>query len=193
MLPSALPRRHSLFDRYQYAVLMAVMLIASCANKDPKPLANNTLVFETSGQIINRGSPLKITVVQLSSKSRFMAEEYFTLQSDVDKALDDQLLGKDELFISPDEDKKIMILDPAADARYLGIFAEYKQMEDKAWRLLLPVPPAKASSVWSALWSSADPDMFWTIQVTPSGFQRPSSQDGHGEQSSRAEQQGRRS
>jgi len=192
MSPSFFPHRRSCVNRFHYAILVAFMLISGCADKEAKPLGNTTLVFDTFGQIINKGSPLKITVVQLSNKTRFMAEEYFNLQDDVDKALDDQLLGKDEIFITPNEDNKIMIVDPAPGARYVGIFAEYKQIEDKAWRLLFPVPPAKASSVWTSLWSSPDPGMSWVIPVSPTGFQRPSSLVVQGENSTATERQGRR-
>ncbi len=191
MPPSLLPHRRARFNRYHYAILATVVLISGCAAKHHKPLENNILAFETFGQIINKGSPLKITVVQLSSKTRFMAEEYFNLQNDVDKALDDQLLVKDEVFITPNEDKKIIILDPAPGVRYVGLFAEYKQIEDKAWRLLFPMPPAKTSSVWTSLWASPDPGMSWVIPVTPAGFQRPSTLSAQGAHSTGAERQER--
>lgn len=177
MTYSALRQAGSRLTFYYLAVLTGILCIAGCAAGGDPPPPNTILTF-IAAEPVNHGSPLKITVVQLSHKTRFLAADYYDLQQDVDRALAEHLLGKDELFLLPAEDKKILTLDPVAGARYVAMFAEYKHPVGSGWRRLLVLPVTEEPSMWTKLWPGRPADPGWTISVTPAGLQPAATVDG---------------
>ncbi|WP_413736653.1 type VI secretion system lipoprotein TssJ [Sodalis sp. RH21] len=174
MRQTTLPRRY--FSRirtsYYLLILAAVILIAGCAADDNKPV-NNTLLTFTSSGLVNNGAPLKITILQLTHQCRFLAGDYYDLQGDANKVLAEHLLGKNELFLMPDDAEKLataIAIELAPGVRYLGIFAEYKGMAHKTWRLAVALPALAKPLFLTRLWTGPRPDEALTIEVSPAGL-----------------------
>lgn len=166
-------RRYSFRFRHVFPVLLAVMLATTgCAPAEKNPGGDSDkdcLVFSVRGRV-NNGSPLKITVLQLSGASRFLSAGYDDLQHDPRQTLPGHVRAGEEIFLLPGDETRCLPLARAEAVRYLGIFAEYKDIAHKGWRLLLPLPPPPASSVWTALWPPSRPDPL-RVAVTPYGLQ----------------------
>ncbi|NDL64386.1 type VI secretion system lipoprotein TssJ [Acerihabitans arboris] len=169
-MPSRFPRR-----RYPFfaGVLALMMFITGCAGGE-KPQGGygrtSSLEFIAHGPL-NQGAPLKITVWQLSHKARFLSAGYQELQHDAHTALAGNGLGGEEIFLLPGEASRTLPLVMSPDARYLGLFAEYKNITVQRWRLVLPLPPSPEPPLWTRLWPSSPPGPDRVIIVTADGLQ----------------------
>ncbi|WP_410013157.1 type VI secretion system lipoprotein TssJ [Sodalis sp. C49] len=162
----------SLFFRLRFPGLLALTaFISACAPAEITPQdsgGGDRLALNARGRV-NNGSPLKITVLQLTDPSRFLSAGYEDLQRDAHKTLRGQVRAGEEIFLLPDDKCRVLPLPTADDVHYLGIFAEYQDLAHKRWRLLLPLPPRPAASVWTML--RPPPPVLRRITVTPDGLQ----------------------
>ncbi|SUI56655.1 Uncharacterized protein conserved in bacteria [Serratia marcescens] len=56
--------------------------------------------------------------------------------------LGNSLLDSDQFFLTPGQTGKTLGGQSALDARYIGVIAEYQNLDGKTWRISLPLPGA---------------------------------------------------
>ncbi len=173
MRQTTLLRRYfSRIRAYYFLILSAVILIAGCAADENKPVNNTLLTFASSG-LVNNGAPLKITILQLTHQCRFLTGDYHDLQGNANKVVAEHLLGKNELFLMPDDADKLettIAIELAPGIRYLGVFAEYKGMANKTWRLAVALPAVAKPPFLARLWTGSRPGEVLIIEVSPAGL-----------------------
>lgn len=134
-------------------------LLASCSSSEDKSSIDYELNFK-SAKVANtdirarRATPLKIRVFFLRSNIRFFEADFFGLQNEKEDApaiLGEELLKIEQFFLLSEENKTISGTTPQG-TRYIGIIAEYLQLDNKIWRVALPIAD---ESSWSfrTLWS----------------------------------------
>ncbi len=131
-------------------------LIVGCSSSDN----NESFIYKIkfhSAKVANtdiksrRATPLKVHFFFLTSNIKFLEADFFGLQNNTTLLLGNELLKSEQFFLLPEENKTISNIAPKG-TRYIGIIAEYLQLNDKVWRLALPI--AEDSS-WNlrTLWS----------------------------------------
>ncbi|NUU67702.1 type VI secretion system lipoprotein TssJ [Enterobacteriaceae bacterium BIT-l23] len=131
--------------------LAAFALISGCSSSTHSDAPSYRLTFRAHPQI-NNAAPLKVRVLLLKSDAGFMSADFWSLQNGDSKALAGSLLNSDEFFLMPGQLNKVLTGRSSPEARYIGIVAEYQQLDGKKWRISLPLPSPDDSSFWS--WSS---------------------------------------
>ncbi|WP_380180320.1 type VI secretion system lipoprotein TssJ [Kalamiella sp. sgz302252] len=125
--------------------LLLILLLPGCTSSSaPEPL-RYSLNFNAYTQV-NDSAPLKLRVLLLKSDADFMAADFYSLQSHSQQVLGNALLSSEQFFLLPEQLNKRITGQRQADARFIGVMAEYKALNGKKWRLSLPLPaPAKKS------------------------------------------------
>lgn len=154
-------------------ILAATFGLNGCAGDKPSSPENErrgALELIAHGTV-NQGAPLKITLMQLTRQDLFLSAGYQDLQHDALNTLPDSLLTRESVYMLPGDGMRFLSLRLAPGARYLGLFAEYKDTGRQRWRIALPLSPPPAPSLLSAVWSSPPPELALAVKVTPDGLE----------------------
>ncbi|MDC9590230.1 type VI secretion system lipoprotein TssJ [Xenorhabdus sp. XENO-10] len=141
-----------------------LITLTGCSSSEQKKLPPYNLIFYATNNV-NDSSPLKIRVFLLKSNSRFISADLFSLQDNAQKELGNSLINSDAFFLLPSQHKYFLLEKNTPEASYIGILAEYKQLNGKKWRISLPVPSPKKSAFYK-FWVSPPDTLDIYIQVT---------------------------
>lgn len=163
-------------------LLFIAVLIAGCAEHRPQPDRRYELTLTASGEV-NHGAPLKIRLFCLSDKTAFMAAGYPELQDIANKVLAETLVDSRDIFLLPNGHGRQISLEMTPAVKYLGLFAEYKDMTHQRWRMVWPVADVAAPGGWRKfLPGSKEGATKQIIIVSPEGLRRRTSEaDGNHE------------
>ncbi|WP_168404704.1 type VI secretion system lipoprotein TssJ [Erwinia amylovora] len=123
----------------QAFLLAAFTLLAGCVSTSRSVPAQYSLVFQAHPQI-NNSAPLKVRVLLLKSDADLMAADFYSLQTNPQGVLGQNLLNSEQFFLMPGQTDKKLAGQSSPEARYIGIMAEYQMLDGKKWRISLPVP-----------------------------------------------------
>ncbi|MBU2870470.1 type VI secretion system lipoprotein TssJ [Colwellia sp. E2M01] len=126
------------------AVSINVLLMTSCSTINaiipPSTDVNFNASEDINPDMNGRASPVVIKVLELSSRTIFDTQDFFTLYESPEDILGPDLLRKDELELQPDELKKYkMELDK--NTRYVGFVVAYRDIDSSRWRSVIEVSP----------------------------------------------------
>ncbi|WP_170975446.1 type VI secretion system lipoprotein TssJ [Martelella alba] len=164
--------------------LIAALMLTGCA-ADPPP--SHVLELTIPGPA-NQGAPLKMRIFFLSDQTAFLSADYPALQDGGNTFLAGALLDTRDFFLLPDErTRRLSLVIPPA-AKFLGLFAEYKNMTHRRWRVIWPAEIARPSFWHRLLPAGASRPAGKRIAVTPDGLKcETSSHDGCGVSAEQAE------
>lgn len=91
-------------------------------------------------------SPVILRIYQLRETSSFDAADFFALFNNDKAALGGDLLHKNELIVKPGDNKQLDI-QAADDARSLGVFAAFRQLDNAQWRNSLKLAQHQTQSI----------------------------------------------
>lgn len=93
-----------------------------------------------------RASPVVAKVFELSSRTIFDTQDFFTLYEDAEGVLGPDLIKRDELELQPHEIKEYkMMLNK--NTRYVGIVVAYRNIDGARWRSVVEVDPTDYDTV----------------------------------------------
>ncbi len=133
------------------AGLLALLSVAGCSGPPPPPpptVAKLTIEASPGANATadGRGAPTIVRVYQLAATSAFDKAEFFRLLNADAATLGPDLVKKDEYLLAPGTSKiETMTLPDRVQA--IGVFAAYRQFQDRAWRVTVPLPPNKTTPV----------------------------------------------
>ncbi|WP_169293087.1 type VI secretion system lipoprotein TssJ [Advenella sp. EE-W14] len=132
-------------------VLAMVMALAGCAASENK-MAVPYAVELRGAHVINpnpegRSAPVKITVYELKSSTAFETSDFFSLQQNPQQALGDQMLEISSVMLQPGQ-KEVMTAMGNIHAKFLGVVAAFRDLNNSQWRLLVPLPAAKTTNLY---------------------------------------------
>ncbi|WP_394148723.1 type VI secretion system lipoprotein TssJ [Erwinia sp. OPT-41] len=131
---------------FQALFLMAFSVLTGCTSHSVP--SHYSLAFRHPSQI-NHGAPLKVRVLLLRSDADFLSADFYSLQNKTGALLGGALLNSEQLFLMPGKSADTLSGPLPAEARYIGVLAEYQSLDGKKWRLALPLPSgADASTIW---------------------------------------------
>lgn len=103
---------------------------------------NITVVATREANINAEGQPvpLKINVFNLRSDTGFMNADYFALHNKPTEVLGNNLLGTEQLFLLPGGEAVKISGEKNSERYYVGITGEFQNLNNKTWRIIIPIP-----------------------------------------------------
>jgi type VI secretion system protein VasD len=125
--------------------VVAVIAVPGCAKfRKPAPppqppAAHMTLAAsaDANPDPSGRPSPVVVRVYQLRGDAAFVGADFFGLFDDEQKALGPELISRAEYVLTPSE-RRTVDVPVAADARYVGVIAAFRDIRNADWRALVP-------------------------------------------------------
>ncbi|MDR0218551.1 MAG: type VI secretion system lipoprotein TssJ, partial [Enterobacteriaceae bacterium] len=117
----------------------------------------------------NNSAPLKIHIIFLTTKEKFMSANFFNLQNNIKNILGDKLIYEEQFFITPDKYHYNLSEKNQPKANYIGVIAEYMQLDDKYWRISFPIPTPEHIPFYK-FWRSKPDALQVCIKVTGNGL-----------------------
>ena len=131
------------------AVLMTGML-AGCPSSPKVPLpfipvplsifiqANDKINPDSKG----RPSPAKVVIYELKSPAAFESADFFSISQKDQATLGAEMLSREEFFLRPG-DSKTLTRKGNAESGFIGVFVEFRDIDQTVWRAVTAVPPAQ--------------------------------------------------
>ena len=125
-------------------LLSSILLVSSCATVNnivpPSTDLRINVAKNVNPDITGRPSPVVMKVFELSSRTIFDTQDFFTLYDEPESILGPDLLKKDELELQPDSKQKhSMKLNK--NTRYIGLIVAYRDIDKARWRSVIEVDP----------------------------------------------------
>ncbi|WP_244589862.1 type VI secretion system lipoprotein TssJ [Xenorhabdus budapestensis] len=149
-------------------LLISLLLIMTGCSSQPEKLPPYKLIFNIASNV-NDSAPLKVHVFLLKSNEEFMSTDFFSLQDKVKDTLGDKLVNEDRFFILPFERAHYLLEKNQPEISYIGIIAEYKQLDGKKWRTSFPVPVPEKPPFYE-FWRFAPDELQVCVKVTGKGL-----------------------
>ncbi|CAI0782695.1 type VI secretion system lipoprotein TssJ [Serratia quinivorans] len=141
-------------------LLLGALVLNGCMSSAKSVPSRYSLVFDADSQVNTaagqRPAPIKIRVLLLRSDAEFMDADFFSLQSDAKSVLGNSLLDSDQFFLTPGQRGKKLGGQSTLETRYIGIIAEYQNLDGKAWRISLPLPKPTETNFYKVWQFSPD-------------------------------------
>ncbi|WP_340616139.1 type VI secretion system lipoprotein TssJ [Xenorhabdus entomophaga] len=148
---------------------LILMTLTGCSSSpEQKKLPAYKLIFDIPINA-NSSAPLKIHAILLKSNVELMSADFFSLQEKAEAVLGNKLVNADQFFLLPAQKKRFWFEKNMPEASYIGIFAEYKQLNGKRWRISFPVPEPEKPAFYQ-FWASSPDELDIYIQVTDNGL-----------------------
>lgn len=133
------------------AILTSVLMLSACSSSNIFSSAANALVSPSTDLIFHvaddvnpdlneRASPVVVTIYQLSSRTIFDNQDFFSLYENAQAILGPDLLTKQELELQP-EQEMTQTLKLNKNANYVGIVVAYRDVDNSRWRGVVEVSP----------------------------------------------------
>jgi type VI secretion system protein VasD len=135
------------FDRAFAGCLAGCLatVLLGCGSNPPEPELPATLAVTLSAaadinpDLNDRPSPVAVAVYQLKSVENFNKADYFSLYDPARAAPAGDLLGREQLTVQPGQTQTLTV-PLAVGARFLGVTAAYRDLEQAAWRTFVELP-----------------------------------------------------
>ena len=133
-----------------FLALALIAFVASCSSgpRAPLPVIPVPLsIFIQANDKINpdpkgRPSPVKIVVYELKSPTAFESADFFSISQKDQATLGGDLLAKEEFFLQPGT-SKTLTRKGNAETNAIGVFVEFRDIDQTVWRAITLVPPAQ--------------------------------------------------
>ncbi|PHM45503.1 outer membrane lipoprotein [Xenorhabdus mauleonii] len=98
-----------------------------------------------------------------------MSADFFSLQGKDKAALGDKLVNETQFFLRPSQPTYCVMEKNQSEANYIGVIAEYSQLNGKKWRIAFPVPIPEKPSFYE-FWRSSPDELNLCVKVTHNGL-----------------------
>ncbi|SMB39742.1 putative lipoprotein [Serratia proteamaculans] len=154
-------------------LILGALTLSGCMSSAKSVPSRYSLAFDAGSQINvaadHQPAPIKIRVLLLRSDAEFMEADFFSLQNDAKGVLAASLLDSDQFFLTPGQMGKKLNGQSTLETRYIGIIAEYQNLDGKAWRISLPLPEPTETNFYK-VWQFSPNQLEAHIVVGTSGL-----------------------
>lgn len=130
-------------SKLTFAGALLVFLVGcSTVNKfvPPSTDLNINVAADVNPDISGRPSPVVLKVFELSSRTIFDTQDFFSLYDTPEEILGPDLLKKDELELQPGS-KLEYRMSLNRNTRFIGVVLAYRDIEKARWRSVIEVDP----------------------------------------------------
>jgi type VI secretion system protein VasD len=132
---------------FYLAALGLAAALSGCAGPQPVLPAPYTIVISADAKLNldsqNQAMPVQVRLYELKNSSNFQSIDFYTLFDKDDQALGGDVLSKEQLMLLPGQ-KVTLARKANPEARLLGVFVAFRDVERSGWRAVAPLPQAKA-------------------------------------------------
>jgi type VI secretion system protein VasD len=96
-----------------------------------------TATAEVNPDVDSRPSPIVVRVLQLRGDAEFLGADFFALYGNEKGTLGESLVQRDEYVLRPGEQRDVRLW-VAADTRFVGVIAGFRDINTARWRALQP-------------------------------------------------------
>ncbi len=125
-------------------IISSLLWLTACATLNAIVPPSTNIEFVTALSLnpdsSGRASPVVVKVFELSSRTIFDTQDFFTLYETPEDSLGPDLIKKDELELQPN-DKRKHAMSLNKNTRYVGIVVAYRDIDNARWRAVLRVEP----------------------------------------------------
>lgn len=132
-------------QRFSRGIAAAPLLaLAACSHSPPPPPPPTIVELTiTAAPAINpdvngQPSPIALRIYQLAAASAFERADFFPLYQNDAAVLGADLVGRDEITVSPSQTVSLT-LQPKAATKLLGFIAAFRNIDRADWRTTAPV------------------------------------------------------
>ena len=151
------------------STLTAVVALSGCAGPRPTVPAPYTVVISADAAINpdrqNRATPVQVRIFELKNSSNFESIDFYTLFEKDEQALGSDVVAREQLILQPGQ-STTLVRNAKQDARMLGVFVAFRDVDKSSWRAVAPLPQAKEVGRF-ALFSPSFEAAIVSIQVEP--------------------------
>ncbi|GAC1412746.1 MAG: hypothetical protein NVSMB6_14680 [Burkholderiaceae bacterium] len=107
----------------------------------PKPTVfqiSIAVATDVNPDVRGRASPVVAKMYELKNLAAFQSADFFALLDHEKDVLGDDLVAKDEVVLQPGKAQN-MTREIHPEARFVGVFAAYRDIEHSKWRASVPV------------------------------------------------------
>jgi type VI secretion system protein VasD len=131
--------------------LLAATLISGCSSKKgvidkvfgdspPKTVIHISASPDLNPDIQGRPSPIVLRIYTLYADDIFRNADFFALYENDTAILGDDMAARDEYEISPGKTLKLDERELPMQARYIGVMAAYRDLDNAVWRGTIETP-----------------------------------------------------
>jgi type VI secretion system protein VasD len=128
------------------AAVLSGLVIAGCGTTaklmepdPPEVVIRIAASNELNPDMMGRPSPIVVRIYELKSDDIFNTADFFALYEDDANILGDTMTGRDEMQIPPGE-KASIEKELDMEARYVGVMAAYRDLDNAIWRGIVETP-----------------------------------------------------
>lgn len=132
-------------------IVSSIFMLSACSSSNIFSAAANAIVSpstdlifhvadDTNPDLEGRPSPVVVTIYELSSRTIFDNQDFFSLYENSESILGPDLLTKQELELQP-EQKITQTLTLNKNANYVGVVVAYRDVDNSRWRGVVEVSP----------------------------------------------------
>lgn len=155
------------------SLILALTVLTGCMSSEKTIPSLYEITFDATNDINSTMSeppaPLKVRIFYLNSDNTFMSEDFYSLQNEALSVLGKNVIDSEQFFLIPGQKGKKITGQNALGAKYFGVIAEYRQLEGKVWRLILPMPEPTTTNFYK-FWQFSPDKMEARIDVAASGL-----------------------
>ena len=150
-LPLALRMPLPLPLSVRLALPLAVLVwLGGCAAPPPPPVTELIGMVQASANlnpsVSRRPSPLLIRVYELKSASAFSAADFVSLYQRDQAELGAEMVSREEFTLNPGDSRPLAKV-AAAETRFLGVFAAYRDLDRASWRSVVAIVPGQKQRI----------------------------------------------
>lgn len=139
------------------AVLLSALLLntSACSTKDeviaPSPDPTILELKVQAGKHLNpdiegRASPLVVRIYQFTAIDKFNTSDFFAIYDNDTALLGQEIIFRKELELQPDTQQQLS-LESKPEARYLAIFAAFRNLDTAQWKASMQIVPHRTTEV----------------------------------------------
>ncbi|GGQ19294.1 type VI secretion system lipoprotein TssJ [Shewanella litoralis] len=132
------------FGLYLTTIISVLLLAAGCKTINAVVPPSTDVTFIASADINpdinNRPSPVVVKIFELSSRTIFDTQDFFTLDESAESVLGPDLIRKDELELQPSESREYTMT-LGNNTRFVGVIVAYRDIDSSRWRSVVAVDP----------------------------------------------------
>jgi len=121
-----------------------LFLVLGCTTMNKIVPPSTDLIINVSKSVnpdtSERPSPVVMKIFELSSRTIFDTQDFFSLYDTPEKILGPDLLKKDELELQPDSVQQYK-MSLNRNTRYVGVVVAYRNIDQARWRAVIEVDP----------------------------------------------------
>jgi len=142
-----------LFRKYlgNVVIISSVLMLSACSSSNIFSAAANAIISPSTDLVFHvaddanpdldgRPSPVVVTIYELSSRTIFDNQDFFSLYESAESILGPDLLSKQELELQPEQKfEQTLVLNK--NANYVGVVVAYRDVDNSRWRGVVDVSP----------------------------------------------------